>query len=61
MAGEFENGEFVNIENMNQNQILRAVNGKPISSADMEGFAQIMGSRGTGVQFFYSNVFYGKV
>ena len=32
------------------------INGKPISSADIEGFAQITGPRGTGVQFFYPNV-----
>lgn len=33
------------------------INGKPISSADIEGFAQITGLRGTGVQFFYPNIF----
>ena len=32
------------------------INGKSISSADIEGFAQIMGPRGTSVQFFYPNV-----
>ena len=32
------------------------INGKPISSVDIEGFAQITGPRGTGVQFFYPNV-----
>ena len=33
------------------------INGRLISSADIEGFAQITGPRGTGVQFFYPNVF----
>ena len=32
------------------------INGQPIRSADIEGFARITGSGGSGVQFFYPNV-----
>ena len=33
------------------------INGKPISSKDIESFSQFTGPRGTGVQFFYPNIF----
>ena len=43
------------ISNLEDSGLNITINGKPISSADIEGFAQITGLRGRGVQFFYPN------
>ena len=45
------------ISQLEDSRLKITINGKPISSADIEGFLQFTGPRGTGVQFFYPNVF----